>query len=732
MPISITPISTTPISTIQFTSVPGMQAIVEPGHCDPNDACGVQCGTCQWVTGIPPAGPWSPVGTSYDCCTVGDLPPAGQNWPCGRGLVPKSVPIKQLINGSSIAPWVKIRFEQGSNSASTEITTGNISQPYNAEGCKAAVKSFQYSWGTIGQGNKCKVTIVDEYGTSFKNWVDRIVKNPETASQNTNQGVYKMRVNWGWVITGGNGTCPSDGRDTSDCNTTTYKLPNGKTVTVPIPTAKSTILCSAACYFLPNAITVNMQNNGKFVYEIEGVDLLQRSTENSSQRIFGTSMNNMHFTDACKCLAATSLPPFNIDFKQYDNAGNIVPLLFHPTPNTGIANRPGQPPAVQGPAATQTDLVHKGPQASWRCQAYNPLSTLHSWIKDYGVMAANPVSGQRGRGITFNYDPTYFGTATNISTTACPIQVDSQPTKGLFTVWADALPSGANLVNVQSRLKALYVVNGGKCSPVLSFTPQMKWNFSGVSRIGGSLGTNSGTALPASSDSGANSVGGTGFRSQPSPTQEMAEVSGSQQAQIYALANQRRANQLHHSIEAELRVQGDPSDWLCTPLLGYGKCVSLIVINPFSLEQGSKECPEWNIGPLPGQCNGANQPVCVSSCNEILTNRAWYVMGVDHQIKEGSYVTTLKLTLFAPGGDSNATVQIVNQNNEETVPQALGGGTAGSGYVFCPNDGGNAGLSPGTISPQYQMASGAIKQNPGTGESDDPACEGSNTVIWTV
>ena len=45
------------------------------------------------------------------------------------------------------------------------------------------------------------------------------------------------------------------------------------------------------------------------------------------------------------------------------------------------------------------------------------------------------------------------------------------------------------------------------------------------------------------------------------------------------------ANLLIHAVEAELRVKGDPSDWLCSPLSACGKTIGIVFINPYSLFQ---------------------------------------------------------------------------------------------------------------------------------------------------
>ena len=596
------PISFTPISTIQFTSVPGILPIVEAGHCDPVENCAVQCGSCLWVdaANLP-----IPGATAYDCCGIGYSK---------KTLVPKDVPIKQLLSGTSIAPWVRLRFVEGvDDGASSEITTGNISQPGNSEVCRAVIKSFQYGWGTIASGNICKITISDELGTSFNNWVNRIVKNPETASQpdsvDFSAGVYKMRVQWGWTVVGADDSCPA-----GDSN--------------------STILSSPQCWFLPNTITVNMQQNGKFVYEIEGVDLMIRANEHGSERIIGTDLNPKHFTVAARELADKSLPGFNIDFLQLnEDTDTEEPLEFWVEPGVGRANpTPGGPTPVVGPS--RADVAKFGPVQVWPCQANKPLGSLQNWIKSNVVKADTKTPGTRGKGLTFNYDST--------SPVNTSVENAVRPKYGKVIIWADAMPTG-NIrdVNVQKRLKALYVVNGGKCSPVFSFTPQMKWNFTAAVRSGGVMGTSTGTMYSNAFQLVRNAVPARGPVTTPTQGQSRALLPTSGTVESAAL--QRRTNVLHHSIEAELKVQGDPSDWLCTPLKGYGRCVALVVINPFSLDKlPGAECPTWST-------------VNTSVVNQILTNRAWFIRGVDHQIKEGSYTTTLKVILFAPGGDSSAT-----------------------------------------------------------------------------
>ena len=107
-------------------------------------------------------------------------------------------------------------------------------------------------------------------------------------------------------------------------------------------------------------------------------------------------------------------------------------------------------------------------------------------------------------------------------------------------------------------------------------------------------------------------------------------------------------------IEAELIVQGDPSDQLVHPQLILGKKLSLVVINPYHLlGDGDNGCPDWLARP---------------ACNDILSNKNWMIQGVDHSIREGSYVTTFKLSLPAPGASLNPNEPFGGPGNCGYVP----------------------------------------------------------------
>jgi hypothetical protein len=86
-------------------------------------------------------------------------------------------------------------------------------------------------------------------------------------------------------------------------------------------------------------------------------------------------------------------------------------------------------------------------------------------------------------------------------------------------------------------------------------------------------------------------------------------------------------------IEGELKIFGDPS--LVFPIDLVGKTLSLIVINPFHIKNSSADsCGDWLAEP---------------TCNSVFSNKNWQILGVNHQISSGSYVTILKIKLAVPG-----------------------------------------------------------------------------------
>jgi hypothetical protein len=290
------------------------------------------------------------------------------------------------------------------------------------------------------------------------------------------------------------------------------------------------------------------------------------------------------------------------------------------------------------------DLDQRGPLLQFHCATKDPIAAMQHWLAE--VRANTPSYARDGKGLTFNYDPAWVA-ADDLVTELSSLGL---PTKGRLVIWADGAAGSVRANNpYNGRKMGTYVVNGGKASCVYGFTPTIKWHWNAI-LAGGGLAMNSGHLasapeglLPGLFTTVENlSIGILGGVA-PAPFSGMPTNSGleagsnPQQNNLRSVQENFLTNSLHDTIEAELRVQGDPSFWLCTPFAGAFRNVAIIVVNPFFMNGSNNNgCPDWSQ---------------VSPCHDLLTNRNWWIKGVEHHIKEGSYITTIKVALFFPPAD---------------------------------------------------------------------------------
>lgn len=586
----------------------------------------------------------------------------------------------RLLDATNLSPWVRIGFQKYDESGerctvgtnSTVITTGNLSQPgiiddlgfpicdegfaTSDKCCHASIKAFQYGFGNIDSGNKCKVTIMDEKGSSFTDWIDRITVNVEGASKNI-KGSYQMKVQWGWYGSGG-GENDKCGQPAAAPGETPAAGENS-----------SFVYCSPILWFLPTTITVQATGN-KFIYELEAVDLLRRGEEYMVAQTVGSDDEPQFFVDAVNELACMSTPPFRVAFKTVNSDGTEVDgINFAPQPGEGLP-----------PGTTFDELIAKGPFRKWRTAEQPPLAVVRSWLTQNVTAILD--DGSRV-GIVANYDSTFD----------CGQEPDcdcepNKPVFGQLILWASALPrfrEDYTEEQIDNRVKAFYVVNGGACSAVYSFTPQISYPFLLGFKAGGQImaaGEKMTKALVGLVNIAGKAIGNlagrvvSGGRSMIKQWTTAATTFIGQGTNP-ALSTM-EANMLHQAatfpfpaIMADLQIQGDPADFYCTPVKAYGRTLGIIFINPFFLncEQSQDAegcqaldsqdgCPEWR----PRFIESG------STCNSILTNKGWFITGVEHQIKEGSYVTNIKLQLPAPGNELYQA-----QAESPDVPVHLGG-----------------------------------------------------------
>jgi hypothetical protein len=86
------------------------------------------------------------------------------------------------------------------------------------------------------------------------------------------------------------------------------------------------------------------------------------------------------------------------------------------------------------------------------------------------------------------------------------------------------------------------------------------------------------------------------------------------------------------AIQADLTIMGMPTDMFIRQELFNQSQLSIIVLNPFFVGDGpDRLCGEWS-------------HIVGSGCNEILSDRNYICLGINHTIREGSYTTTIKVS----------------------------------------------------------------------------------------
>lgn len=327
---------------------------------------------------------------------------------------------------------------------------------------------------------------------------------------------------------------------------------------------------------------------GKVKFNITGTDLMQSVFVTRSTEIEGTDTNKQPLKVAIRNLCQNEEPKINVRFLRIEKDGTTSEYGF-----------PGS---------------FLGPKAVWDSDGQDKLSIIQKWLE--------PFVTDRQKGIV-------------------PVW-DSSEKRELVLV-EDPTPGCGESNNVCNGALGTYIVNGGKCSPVISFNPHIDWVMAMAGKaVGGTTNAASGASIVKDDKTCPVQTKNTGtLQSIPlssyawnvyGPKQSGEENSKGQDAQAKANSV---LDPVLQPITAELRIQGDPSENFVHPFNYIGKYISIIVINPFHL--------------LGNENNGCGDWLAQPGCNEILSNKNWLITGCSHNIKEGSYVTTLQIKLVAPG-----------------------------------------------------------------------------------
>lgn len=362
---------------------------------------------------------------------------------------------------------------------------------------------------------------------------------------------------------------------------------------------------SPEVYASPQNIEV-MYGEGKIKYRVAFLDLLQQSVFVTREDTpVGADSHRVLLTEAVKTMMSRAEPKIEVEF-----------IRQPPNKNT-------QP--------TPIEKLEGDPKATWPAHGQDKLTQIINWLRNFKTDQGKPL---------------------------IPMWDTCNKTPKLLLVEDPQDEQHPGFRQGVGEPLATFIVNGGNCSNVLSFTPQLNWiqPLSALNIGGNSGGAGSGAGIKFDdSKSDKNSVGrnppiqtnNTGMlKSSPTTAQSWnvygPDQAGKEQAECNNLWDQTSrimsANNMM-PINAELSFIGDAENF--THFLDvFFKPVSVIVINPFSIVGGTPNtCGDWHW-------------LADSPCNTMMTNKNWMIQGMHHAIREGSFVTTLNLTLFTFDTDS--------------------------------------------------------------------------------
>lgn len=352
--------------------------------------------------------------------------------------------------------------------------------------------------------------------------------------------------------------------------------------------------------FLPTSVECSFNDGGKIVYTIEGKDMFQIIAQGRTPVTYGTDDHKIGLKEAIRQMFQQDPKPLlNVKFLRQTKNG------------------------------TEEWEFQDNPQACWPGSTKSKLEAALDWLKPYVT--------DKGRGIYYTWD-----TGEDIPT----------------VIFWEA-PFGAQGVIDPICLKH-YIVNGGKCSPVISFSPKANMVFTKImNKTGGGAGIGGAKAQKGGGQEGKEDQIGAGLqmhtvsqvRNSVLDTHGLSSAT-TEKVMKAEIENSRTFFPFGHSVTAELVIQGDPSDIFTITTEWSGKYVSIVVINPFHLSVNHGPLNEGIEGQDPDGTN-ALCPVwlAVPACNPVFTSNSWYVLKINHSIRLGSYLTTISVKLDHPGAD---------------------------------------------------------------------------------
>jgi hypothetical protein len=450
----------------------------------------------------------------------------------------------------------------------------------------ATIKSFQFG---ISNGNGVTVEIVDEMnsnGGSFRKFFEKI--STGNAEAGKEKYFFNFRFGWAAMECGGNGRTfgPEFICPSSSQGVNNAYMSGTYTMTI-------------------HAITVNA-SGGMFKYIIEASDMTISMFTTTSFDTQGTESKPIPVTQAIRELFAK----WNVDVKFLQMNSSCM----QPTPmQFKVVNSAGN---TGGNPATD------GPVGRWRSVGRNPIQAAREWL--------NPFVTQKGRGIVTFWD------------------LRSNQTRPCLVFMEANIPSCNEKVYDRTKYNlGTYLVNGGNCSPVISFTPDIKYDMgTAYANTGGTVGSGLMAGAFREKDpcmSRNTNTKNQGMQKPLIPSDDLFAIIGNKVTSLIEVSRNYleniRDNVIRPGITAELKIQGDPS--YSSPYLLLGSYITIVYINPFRIGDEGNGCDFLDNG-----------------CQQQLSNKNWFIQKISHEIRNGSFTTTLRVLLAAPGQQMAQHVQV--------------------------------------------------------------------------
>jgi hypothetical protein len=382
-------------------------------------------------------------------------------------------------------------------------------------------------------------------------------------------------------------------------NATTEKVSYGQ-LDMEMDWGWTSIACGATTgRTIPNPTTIKVLvrdvdvslSSGKLTYTINGfhgVNIL--SNMNADREPQGSETNAMPLKEAIKEL-----------YKKY---GMNVKFLTKTSPTDSCGKRNcGKSPCWEW-KFKESDGGCKGPQDTWRPDNKDANTAVLTWLSEL----------------------------TTVDDKGFTIGVDMSEDVGTVIIW-EAGGIDCDGKGINSTPLATYIVNGGKCSPVLSFNPKYKFSGGFPNNQGGNFSNTS--AGPVDSDDVKECdycSEGTPAKTPPAQNGERRNLDDAQPKQEKANQENIRAQSGFQTVKGELVIVGDPK--FDNPVFIVGKQpIKIVVINPYFVDM-----------PSPDNCG------------------SWKISG-------GKYTTTFELELATPGYDMNKGLKLGGANGSVELNQ---------------------------------------------------------------